>query len=81
MDLYRYLLDLVETLRATPDTDRAPYVAALRDEYGQYGLADRVERDPDAAALADYLAVVAANSRGMTAAEVDAINAAYAARN
>ncbi len=81
MDLYRYLSDLVETLRATPDTDRAPYVAALRDEYNLYGLADRVERDPDAEALADYLEATAARVRELTPAEVDTINAAHAARN
>ncbi len=79
MDLHPFLLDLAVTLRATPDTDRAPYAAALRDDYGQYGLADRVERDPDTAGLAEYLAATAARARGMTADEVEAINTAYAA--
>lgn len=74
MDLYPYLLQLVETLRTTPDVDRAPYALALRDEYGQHGLADRVERDADVAALADYLEATAARVRGLTPEEVDAIN-------
>jgi len=74
MDLYPYLLQLVETLRATPDVDRAPYAAALRDDYLLYGLADRVETDPDATGLADYLEATAARVRGLTPAEVDAIN-------
>ena len=81
MDLYPYLLDLAATLRATPDADRAPYAAALRDEYLLYGLADRVETDPNAAALAEYLEATAASMRGLTPAEVAAINAAHAARN
>ena len=81
MDLYPYLLDLAATLRATPDADRAPYAAALRDEYLLYGLADRVETDPNAAALADYLTATAARVRGLEPDEVDAINAARVARN
>ena len=81
MDLYPYLPQLVETLRATPDVDRAPYADALRDEYFLYGLADRVETEPDAAALADYLEATAARVRGLTPEEVSAINAAHDAKN
>ena len=74
MDLYRYLLQLVETLRATPDVDRAPYVEALRDEYGQHGLADRVEAHPGGDSLVAYLYATAARVRGLAPEEVDAIN-------
>lgn len=81
MDLHRFLLDLAATLAASPDTDRAPYAEALRDEYGQHGLADQVEAHPGGDSLVAYLYATAARVRGLAPEEVDAINAAHDARN
>ena len=80
MDLHPYLLELAATLRATPDADRAPYAATLRDEYNLYGLADRVEAHPGGDSLVAYLYATAARVRGLTPDEIEAVNAAYDAR-